>query len=275
MSKFLDRMEKIRNGSPMPIGFGAAARAEKLPGMVLVGLISRDHPAGVAVVANLAPDAALLAGLSGPPAIKALCQSLPSSVPWGTQVLSLTEVEAQGYRDSGCDLLAFSLSDTSVSAIASEEVARILCVDPGIEERELRAIESLPVDALLLPMHRVSGPWTLRDLASVGSVSRRVSKYILVEVSQPPGRKELEALRDIGVHGLLVDVGAVSSEALAELKTALLEMPRPKSPKGGRASALLPGSAFSAPPPPPREDEEEDDPRRPLRPRRTRQATGG
>jgi hypothetical protein len=247
MSKFLDRLERIKNGASTPLGFGAAARAEKLPGMALVGLISRDHAAGVGTVAGLAPDAALLAGLSGPPALKELCAPL-SSVPWGGRVSSLNEAQAQDYRDSGCDLLAFSLPDTSVAAIASDEVGRILLVDPGIEERELRAIESLPVDVLLLLMRNVSGPWSLRDLATIGAISHRVSKYILVEVSHPPSQKELEAIRDIGVHGLVVDVGETSPEALSGLKKGLLEMPRPRPPRAGRANAILPGSALSASP---------------------------
>ena len=51
-------------------------------------------------------------------------------------------------------------------------------------------------------MTQVSGPWTLKDLATLGSISRRVDKYVLVEVSQPPGKKDLEALRDMGGPGL-------------------------------------------------------------------------
>ena len=257
MSKFLDRMEKIRNGAPNPMGFGRVA-TEKVPGMALVGLISGNHAANVAVVADLAPDAALVVSLSGPPAVKELGQAL-SSVPWGGRVNSLSEEEASAYLDGGCDLVAFPLVGTSVSAVVSDQVARILCVDSNLEDRELRAIESLPVDVLLLPMGGVSGPWTLQDLATVGGISRRSSKYVLVEVSRTPGRKELEALRDIGVHGLVVDVGTTPPEALAELKAALLDMPRQKPPKSGRANALLPSSAFSVPPQPTKEDEEEDE----------------
>ena len=46
MSKLLDLMERIRSGSPAPMGFGAA-RAGSVPGMVLVGLVSENHAAGV------------------------------------------------------------------------------------------------------------------------------------------------------------------------------------------------------------------------------------
>lgn len=257
MSKFLDFLERIRDGAPAPIGFGAA-RAEKLPGMALVGLVSGDHASGVGVVAEVKPDAVLLAGVNGPEGVKKLTEPL-SSLPWGARVASLTQNEAQAYQDNGSDLLAFTLEGTSASALACDEIARVLCLAPDIEEQELRAIVSLPVDAFLLSMTGVSGSWTLKDLATVGAISRRVDKYILIEVAQPPGEKDLEALRDIGVHGLAVDVGAVASSSLSQLKTALLEMPRPRSNRRERSRAILPGSVFDTDMAPPRREEEEED----------------
>ena len=131
-----------------------------------------------------------------------------------------------------------------------------------IAEEELRAIMALPIDMLLLSMSGHSGPWTLSELASVGSISRRSGdKYVLVEVAQPPDGKELEALRDIGVHGLVVDVGEVPAEALAELKKGLLDMPRQRPGRRTRRDAIVPGSAFLPGEAAEREDddEEEDD----------------
>jgi hypothetical protein len=259
MSKFLDFLERIRDGAPAPMGFGAA-RAEKLPSMALVGLVSGDHATGVGVVSEIKADAALLTGVDGPEGLKKLTESL-SSLPWGARVSSLTQEEAQAYQDNGSDLLAFTLEGTSASALACDEIARVLCLAPDIEEQELRAIASLPVDAFLLSMTGVSGSWTLKDLAMVGAISRRVDKYVLIEVSQPPGEKDLEALRDIGVHGLVVDVGAVASSSLSQLKTSLLEMPRPRSSRRERSRAILPGSVFApglAPTPQHEEDDEDE-----------------
>ena len=254
MSRFLDRIERINNGLSSPIGFGAV-RAEKLPGMGLVAQVSGDHSAGLAVVSDLAPDAALLSGISDLKALKSLGQSL-SSVPWGARLSSLSEEAAQDCREGGCDLLAFSLPDTAISAVASDEIARILCVAPDIEERELWAIDTLPVDVLLLPMRDVSSPWTLRNLATIGAVSGRVNKYILVEVSDPPSPKELEALRNAGVHGLVLDVGAVSPKALAGLKTGLLDLPRQQPARRERPIATLSGTAYTMEPWAGQEEEE-------------------
>lgn len=253
MSKFLDRMEQISRGTQVPLGFGVA-RPEKVPGMALVGLIAGDYSSGVSAVAELAPDATLVAAgsdLSNPPA---------SGLPWGVRAASMSQEDVKSYQESGCDLLAFPLEGTPVDAVASDEIARILCIDTGLEENELRAIMALPVDMLLVSMPEHSGPWTLSELAAVGTISRRAGdKYILLEVSQPPAGKELEVLRDIGVHGLVVDVGQLTSEALAGLKKGLLDMPKQRPGRQGRRNAIIPSSGFLRPEEPDHEDEEEED----------------
>ena len=257
MSKFLDRLERISLSAPAPIGFGVS-RAEKTPGMALVALVSRDHASGCGAIAGLAPDAVLLGSVDGPEFIKELDSDLPS-VPWGVRSGQLTDESAQAYRESGCDLLAFSLEGTPVSAVSSDEIARVLCLDLDADERQLRSIDSLPVDVLLLSLTGRAAPWTLADLASIAAISRRVNKYVLVEVAAPPGKKDLEAIRKAGVHGLVLDVGAVPAESLTELKESLLDMPRPRPGRRERATAIIPASVFPSGQGPAPEDPDEDD----------------
>jgi hypothetical protein len=231
--------------------------------MALVGLVSKNYSAGIAAVADLAPDAALLAGAVNAAAMRQAHRALGEATPWGVRVGSLTDEDAKAYVVSGCDLLAFPLQSTTLGAVASDSIARILSLEADIELERLRAFDSLPVDAFLLTMPNVTAPWTLGDLAAVTAVSRRVSKYILLEVSQPPGADELVALRDAGVHGLVVDVASAPSGSLAGLKAALLVMPRRRPGRRERTIASLPGSVFSSvdspshaePEPEPDEDE--------------------
>jgi len=190
--------------------------------------------------------------------LKVLGQAL-ASVPWGARLSSLNEEEARAFREGGCDLLAFPLLGTSVAAVSNEDLGRILCLDPPLEEGDLRAIDSLPIDVLLLSMKSVSGSWTLRDLATVAAVSRRTNKYVLVESAQLPSPPELEALRNAGVRGLVVDVGSSSLEALVQLKTALLDMPRHRPSRRDRPSAILPGFTQPLEPAPHHEEEEEEE----------------
>ena len=257
MSKFLDRMERIMLAGPGGMGFGVV-RTEKTPGLALIGLVSGSYAKGLATVSKLVLDAALLSGIDSATGLKRIEKSLPS-VPWGVKTSTLTEESAREFRDGGCDLLAFSLENTAASALATDDAARILYIEADIEERELRAIAALPVDILILPMKDVTGPWELANLSAVASITRRTDKYILLEVANAPSDNDLEALRNAGVHGLVLDVAAVGSDTLEKLKAAALQMPRMRSTGRGRATALVPTSVFPSAAGPEREEEEEED----------------
>jgi hypothetical protein len=242
MSKFLDRLQQIKDGVQAPLGFGVR-RAEKTPGMALVALVSEESTGGVATLADLKPDAALISGVDDPAALKDLCQSLGEAVPWGARVSSLNGDSAQSYQEAGCDLLAFALPGTTVSAVGLEDVARIMYLDHNIDVEELRTIDALPFDVVMLSP-ALSSPLTLEDLAGIARISRRVDKFVVLETSQTLSPKELEILRNTGVNGLAVDPALVSSESLEELKAALLDMPRERPNRRERNLALLPRSAF-------------------------------
>ena len=148
---------------------------------------------------------------------------------------------------------------TAVAAVGTEEMARILCVDSDIESDQLRAISGLPVDALLLSLPELSAPLTLEGLTAITRISRLVDKFIMLEMSQLPGPKELEPLRSAGVQGLVVDLGNVDAEELAKLKAVLLDMPRQRPGRREMVTAIVPSSVFPSSSPPEREEPEPDE----------------
>ena len=257
MSKFLDNLEKISVSAPAPLGFGVR-REQRPPGMALIVQISSDHASGCAGISDLSPEAVLLSGIDDLAALKKIAPGLPS-IPWGISPVTVTEDSVNGFKEAGCDMLAFGLADTPVSAINSDEMARVLCLDPSADERQLRAINPLPVDVVLIDVTSQSGTWTLGDLTNITAISSRVNKYILVSISEPPGAKDLKVLRDAGVHGLVVDAGSVSMDSLSKLKSDLQEMPRPQPGRKGRTAAVLPSSVFAVDRAPAPEEPDEDD----------------
>ena len=180
------------------------------------------------------------------------------SVPWGVRVEGLQQEQASRYRDRGCDFLAFQPEGALLRALGDADTGYLLCVQADMDERFLRAIEDLPVDAVLLSMASLEPPLTLQHLITISSVRGSFSKYLLLEVSALLSAEELEALRDIGVDGLVVDATALSSKDLEGLKEQLFALPRRQSPGAKRPSALLPSSAQTMSSPSlPEEDEDE------------------
>ena len=260
MSKLLDLLQRISDGSPAPIGFGAA-RAGKLPGLALVGRANRPaagrRPTGVpAAVASL--DAVIVANAEGADYLKRL-GGLMGDLPWGPGIDALAPEDARACGDGGADLVAFGLDTPAAATGGEDDLARLVTVTPDLADRELRAVAALPVDGFILDMTAVAGPWTLRDLVAVGSLTRRTDKHVLVQVGSAPSDPDLEALRDMGVGALIIDLAAVSAAELATLKSALLAMPRPRRRGRERMRATVPGAGFAAAAPPAREDDDEDD----------------
>ena len=262
MSKLLDLLQRISDGSPAPLGFGAS-RAESVPGMALVGRAGRPgtgrRPSGVPdAAASL--DAVIVDGASGSEYIKQL-GGLMADLPWGPGLTAPSDEDAQASRDCGADVLAFSLESGVAAISGDDELARLVAVPPDLSDRELRAVAALPVDAFILDMTGVSGGWTLQDLVAVGSMTRRTDKHVLVQLSAAPAKADLEALRDMGVSGLIVEVTTGNSDELAALKSDLLGMARPRSRRRDRdrIRATVPGTGFTPPQPPDHDDDGDDD----------------
>ncbi len=257
MSKFIDRLDEIIEGAPARMGFGPA-RAEKTPGLALIVQVSSSHKAGAATASDVSPDGIIISGLKGPDQAADLKDSLSEAI-WGVRTESLSSEDAKAFLEHGCGFLAFQLQGTSIGAVASEDSATVLVIDPAASVDDLLDIDSLPVDAVLFPLPGASSSWTLDDLTKVARIRGRLGKYLLAEITEPPEADDLKVLRTAGINGLVLDVSA-GKKALDSLKKSLLAMPRPGLERSGRSTAILPGAAYRSqrqePAPEPDEDDE-------------------
>ena len=242
MSVFLDRLDKISRGPTKSMGFGASSRTEKVPPMALIGKLSDPAKSaqGASILASMGADAALIDGLGIDKVTKKLAKAL-QNLPWGIRVHRLKGDEATRCKEKGCDFLAFAPEDALLDALQDEDTGYILLVQTEMEERSLRAIEDLPVDAVLLPFDSEGEPLTLQHLLTIGSVRGSFSKHLLLEVSEMLSTSELEALRDIGVIGLVIDTASHSADDLQALKERLAAVPtQPRNQAKGNSTAVIP-----------------------------------
>ncbi len=260
MSKFLDRLEKINRGVPASMGFGAAHRVEKIPSLALIGSISDSKKAGQAAsnLATIGADGVVIDGISIEDVVQGVAKNL-GDIPWGLRVDSLKREDAAGYREKGCDFLAFGPQAAQLGAFEDEDTGYFLCIPPDMEERYLRSVEDLPVDAALLAMKSVEPPITLEHLITIGAVRGCFSKYLLLEVSGTLSTSEMDGLREMGVDGLVVDATRLTLKELEGLKDALLALPRKQRAKSNKLRALVPSGAFSPSNSPAQEEQEEDE----------------
>ena len=252
-SKFLERIEEIREGAAPRLGFGTT-RPPRLPGLALVVLAQvQDLPR----ISALNSDAVIVSGPGGSDEMHTWSSDV-SDVRWGVWTSYLSSKEAAAWRDAGADPIVIPNMDMELAGIASKDAARVLVLESGVSPEELRDLNSLPVDAVLVSLPGDPSGWTLQDLAGLARVSGRVGKHLLAEVSGAPDGDTLEALRNAGVAGLVIGLSA-GEETINDLKESLLNMSRPGADSRSRSAAILPGSVYADRRPAPPEPDPDDD----------------
>lgn len=266
-SKFLERLDEIREGQPARLGFGAA-RAQRTPGMALVIDVGDWMAADLESAADLSPDAIIVRttaadGVTPAGANPADAESIgglvADGVNWGPiTAAGLSSDDTDLWRKYGADLIVFSLQGTALDAVTSRDAARILLLPSNESPEDLRDIAPLPVDAVLINLPGNPAQWTLQDLAAVARISGRVGKPVLARISGAPAPGALEALRDAGVIGLVIDLSP-GIDAIKKLQADLLDLPKPGARRRSRPSAILPGSVYAPRRPAPADDPDDDD----------------
>ena len=241
MSKLLDKLDRIGRGRTTSLGFGSAGRAEKLPAMAVIGMLTdkRSYSKQAALLSEVGADAVFLEGAAPGKALTDLAQKL-DSIPWGPKVSELGIDEAAGFRETGCDFLAFGPEKALLGAMEGESTGYFLCVDPGMEERFLRTIEDLSVDGVLLPTSSVGLPLTVEHMMTLGVVREAFSKYLFLELPGPLSARELEGLRDMGIDGVVVNPSVLSKEDIQDMISSLKSLPKKQQNKSRRPDAVLP-----------------------------------
>lgn len=245
MSKLLEKLERVTKGIPAPMGFAASASREKAPAILWIGAIAKDLHKGAQLLREASADAALLSTAPKTPGLEQATKAL-GGIPWGTAPHELNPSHAQSLRDAACDFWVLEPGPVPLDFFKEDSGARLLVVKPDMEERFLRTLEDLPIDAVVLRLPQLRLPMNLAHLMDIGVVRTATSKYLLLECPTFPSAQELEHLRDAGVEGLVINVDGVAAQELAEFQRRLVDLPRRKA-REERLSAVLPRVSVARP----------------------------
>lgn len=223
MSQFIDRLKQALEGGP-PMGFRAAAAPSK-PRMLLVAAVARADSGRLADIAAGA-DAGLLSIASldtGAEEIKQVSQAMPD-IPWGGW---LKELSGEGVGELGADFVVFT-SETLL--FAEEKTGKVLEVEPWLEPGLLKAVDSLPVDAVFIANEKEKLTWG--DLMFFQRCTNILNKPLLVKLAPEVTAAELGTLWEVGVRGIVVQTKAEGK--ITEIRQTLEKLP-PSA--GGRKKA--------------------------------------
>jgi len=146
---------------------------------------------------------------------------------------------------------------SSPGVIGSEKTGKILELEPSLGDAFLRAAGELPIDAVLVGEEEAGVDFpSWYHLMLFQRFSSLVGKPLLVRAPSKVTGGELQALWEVGVDGVLVEVEAGKPAQIGKLRQVIEKLTFPSKRKRVRREALLPypgGGALSV-----AEDEDEE-----------------
>ncbi len=210
------------------------------PRMVLVAHVAAGAKASGA-------DAVLLSiPKTGAKSPKTLAKAF-SDIPWGGWLKEVTGPAVKQLGEGGADFIVFPAASLSKALLEDDKLGKVVEVEAALDAGLLKAIDDLPIDAVLIAGEKPSLTW--QDLMLLRRGVNILDKPLLVTVSPDITSSELQALCEAGVGGVVV--GA----KIDKLRQIIDKLPAPKASKH-RAEPLVPRIGGGVPTA--AEEEEED-----------------
>jgi hypothetical protein len=257
MSRLIDEFKKASRGVAPAMGFRTARSAAAAPKMLLIAGL--EPGALTSPPDNLdGAHAALIRFTGAAPTAKTTQQmaaSLPD-IPWGFSLGDDDVKKAVALIKAGGDFAVFPAASRISAIPGDEKLGKILQVESSMDNGLLRAVNDLPVHAVLVAdTFEGGGPLVWHQLMIYQHLANSITKPLIVPVPVSLTEAEVKVLWDTGVDGLIVEVGAAAD--LKTLRQAIDNLPARSGRKRGKAEAILPHLPGEARAEPPDEEEEE------------------
>jgi len=244
MSQLIDKLNRVAKGTPQSMGFRTVHAASTKPQILLIACL--NQVATTASPANYADSAdAVLLRIAksgfGTEAITKIAQSL-QGIPWGGWSDDTSRKQIAQMTKAGGDFIVFPLSSAVLTTGQDDEAGKILQIETSLSEGMLKAVNELPVDAVLTAdEQKGEHPLTWHSLMLFQHLASLLAKPLLVTMPISVTPDELKALWEAGVDGVVLEVSSSQDmERLSQLHKVIDGLNFLPPRKRGKATALLP-----------------------------------
>ena len=197
MSKLSERMRRAARTDARPVGFTAVATAPQ-PTMLVIAEISANDAASSVEISAEHADALLLPDDTPEAALKS---ATGGQVPVGVRLTRGNRERVAALKAAGVDFVVLD-EESAASALMEEDLSYVLEVAGEPTDTDLRALDALPLEALLAPP--VDGALTIRRSINMRRFVAFGRKPLMLPISAETNAADLEALRELNVLLLLV-----------------------------------------------------------------------
>jgi hypothetical protein len=256
MSRFIDKLKQASQSEPPPMGFRTAQKSCK-PRLLIVAAINQSDALNAVDITDKAD--ALLFTAQKAAELKAVEKAVKSSdIPCGCRISGNYTVD---FEKTALDFVVFTEEMPASSLLKSEKTGRIIVAEESMTGEMIRILDSMPEDVIFLDdksTEKLSLTW--QKLAVYKRFSALSAKPLLIPVPLNLTADELQAVWDMGVDGLVVNVSdSESFDGLEKLRQTVENLVSPSQHKHNKSRALVPQVRSEAPAVADDDDGEEDE----------------
>jgi hypothetical protein len=232
MSKFIEKLKNHTQITPAPLGFGKAPVQEK-PRILLAAYITDADVKNLADCVSGADVAVLALDSLNSMEVLLKLSKIASEILWGGW-LKNTQPEKTETKKITADFLIFSPQTSLFETPA--KLGRILEIDTAITDTQLRAIDDLPVEAVLFTIKPEKMSW--QYLITLQRLDNLLVKPLLAVVSSDVTVTELQTIWSVGVDGVVIEAktGGKLKILKEEIEKAAFPLPR----KSKKVDVMIP-----------------------------------
>jgi hypothetical protein len=158
--------------------------------------------------------------------------------PVGLRLERAERSDVAAARAAGADFVVLD-DGASGESLLEEKIGLVLRIESEAGDTELRSLAGLPLDAL--EIGPATEPLTLRQLIELRRLALLTQTPLLADVPAGITASRLEALREAGVAGVVLD--GKSADKLDSLRKAVQSLPVRGRRRDEHSEALLPSLA--------------------------------
>jgi hypothetical protein len=208
--------------------------------MLVIAVMTKRNASVVAQLTEAEVDAVLIHS-------KDLGRELPTiqkiagpvnDIPWGVWPETVNEDSIEELKGMGGDFIIFVASEAPASLL-QDDIGKVIKITTPFEDGFIVTIDQLPIDAVLLDFREEGENLTVSQLMNCQWIADSINKPLLLAVQQRLGDKEMQALWEVGVKGVVVEIEEEPLAELVRLRQAIAAL-SPVSRKPGEKRAVLP-----------------------------------
>lgn len=252
MSKLSEAVRRAGRIAPAPMGFAAKAAAAAPASMLAIIRLASNEVGKAEEAAEKGANAVIIdGGDSGK--VKDFTKKAPEII-LGVRPQKTDRENIASLRQAGADFIVLDADTGLAEALLEENIGFILLLRGHADDTRLRLLGDLGLDALMVPAP--DGNLTIERLLDLRQVSAYSRTPLLAEAPADVDSSRLQALRESGVAGVVIDGSSLGK--LSRLRETIAGLPqRGRRRREERTEAVLPSAAAVAYAD--HDDEEDDD----------------